>query len=45
MMKEFKIDDTFFKNEIDYKDLDDCYFSDMPTERIKPLIDILKEDK
>lgn len=26
-------------------DYDDCYFSDMPAERIKPLIDILKEDK
>lgn len=31
--------------EVDW-DYDDCYFSDMPAERIKPLIDILKgEDK
>ena len=26
-------------------DFDDCYYSDMPVCRIKPLIDILKEDK
>ena len=107
-MTKFKIDDTFFNDEIDYKDLDesiysqfaktmaknididlaktplvdiltgytryrilqskidkaieyieeeilnnkiekvnwdfdDCYYSDMPAQRIKPLIDILKE--
>jgi len=24
-------------------DFDDCYLSDMPAERIKPLVDILKE--
>jgi hypothetical protein len=30
-------------NEVNW-DYDECYFSDMPAERIKPLIDILKGD-
>jgi len=31
-------------NEVDW-DYDECYFSDMPAERIKPLIDILKGEE
>lgn len=31
-------------NEVDW-DYDECYYSDMPAERIKPLIDILKGEE
>lgn len=31
-------------DEVDW-DYDDCYYSDMPAERIKPLVDKLKEGK
>ncbi len=41
------IEENILDNKIDNVDwdFDDCYYSDMPVARIKPLIDILKEDK
>ena len=49
-MNEFKIDDTFFKNEIDYKDLDESIYTQFAKTMAKnvdidlaktPLVDIL----
>lgn len=39
------IEENILDNKIEKVnwDYDECYYSDMPTERIKPLIDILKE--
>lgn len=39
-IEEDILDNKIEKVDWDY---DDCYYSDMPTDRIKPLIDILKE--
>ena len=40
------IEEDILNNKIEKVDwnFDDCYYSDMPAERIKPLIDILKEN-
>lgn len=49
-MNEFKIDDTFFKDEIDYKDLDESIYTQFAKTMAKnvdidlaktPLVDIL----
>lgn len=49
-MNEFKIDDTFFKDEIDYKDLDESIYTQIAKTMAKnvdidlaktPLVDIL----
>ena len=39
------IEENILDNKIEKVnwDYDECYYSDMPTDRIKPLIDILKE--